>query len=109
MSSKKRVVVCVHCVVQDWRIDVITPTGARIVVEPEDSEEVSPGGIVMPDVAREKPTKGLVLMVGPEATDDSGNPRMGATVLFRRYSGFEVEYDGKTLLILNKEDILGVM
>jgi chaperonin GroES len=92
----------------------LKPLGNRVVVEPMESEEVTPGGIVLPETAKEKPQKGVVLSVGPGDRDDQGrripmDVSVGDTVLFAKYSGTEVKVDGKKLLILRENDILAIL
>ena len=89
----------------------IKPLGNRIVVEPIEEEEITAGGIVLPETAKEKPQKGKVLAVGPGERNDKGEymsleVEEGDTVLFAKYSGTEVKYDGKKLLIMRENDIL---
>lgn len=89
----------------------IKPLGNRLVVEPLEQEEITAGGIVLPETAKEKPQKGTVLAVGPGERNDDGEympleVKEGDTVLFAKYSGTEVKYDGKKLLIMRESDIL---
>jgi len=89
----------------------IKPLGNRIVVEPIEEEEITAGGIVLPETAKEKPQKGKVLAVGPGERTDEGEympleVKDGDTVLFAKYSGTEIKYDGKQLLIMRETDIL---
>ncbi len=89
----------------------IKPLGNRLVVEPIEQEEVTAGGIMLPETAKEKPQKGKVLAAGPGERNDSGEHmplevEEGDVVLFAKYSGTEVKYDGKKLLILRESDIL---
>ncbi len=89
----------------------INPLGNRLVVEPIEEEEITAGGIVLPETAKEKPQKGTVLAVGPGERNDKGEHMAlevaaGDTVLFAKYSGTEVKYDGKKLLIMRESDIL---
>lgn len=89
----------------------LKPLGNRVVVEPIEQEEVTAGGIVLPETAKEKPQKGNVLSVGPGERDDQGKyiPMdivVGDVVLFAKYSGTEIKVDGKKLLILRDADIL---
>ena len=89
----------------------IKPLGNRIVVEPIEEEEITAGGIVLPETAKEKPQKGKVLAVGPGERNDEGEympleVKEGDTVLFAKYSGTEIKYDGKKLLIMRENDIL---
>jgi len=89
----------------------IKPLGNRLVVEPIEQEEITSGGIVLPETAKEKPQKGTVLAVGPGERNDEGEympleVAEGDTVLFAKYSGTEIKYDGKKLLIMRESDIL---
>jgi len=89
----------------------IKPLGNRLVVEPIEEEEITAGGIVLPETAKEKPQKGVVLAVGPGERNDEGEyipleVKEGDHVLFAKYSGTEVKYDGKKLLIMRESDIL---
>ncbi|MFW5714109.1 MAG: co-chaperone GroES [Brevefilum sp.] len=89
----------------------IKPLGNRIVVEPIEEEEITAGGIVLPETAKEKPQKGKVLAVGPGERTDKGEympleVEEGDKVLFAKYSGTEIKYDGKKLLIMRENDIL---
>jgi chaperonin GroES len=86
----------------------------RIVVEPCGAEEVSPGGILLPEVAQEKPQRGLIVAVGPGkllADGSRATPEVspGNTVIFTKYGGTEIEIHGIKLLILRESDILGVI
>lgn len=90
------------------------PLGNRVVVEPIEEEEMTAGGIVLPETAKEKPQKGAILAVGPGDRDDSGkriemDVKKGNTVLFAKYSGTEIKVDGKKLLIMRESDILAIV
>jgi chaperonin GroES len=90
------------------------PLHDRVVVERVDSEEKTAGGIIIPDTAKEKPSEGLVVSVGPGARDEDGDLRpldvkAGDRVLFGKWSGTEVKVDGKDLLIMKESDIMGVI
>ncbi len=92
----------------------LRPLGDRVVVKPLEREEVTKSGIVLPDTAKEKPTRGKVVSVGPGKLDDKGKPmelgvRAGDTVYYGKYSGTDVEVDGEKLVILRESDILGVL
>ncbi len=92
----------------------LKPLGSRVVVEPIEEEEVTAGGIVLPETAKEKPQKGKVLSVGPGDRDESGkriplDVSVGDTVLFAKYAGTEVKVEGKKLLILRESDILAII
>ncbi len=89
----------------------IRPLDDRIVVEPLEAEEKTEGGIVLPDTAKEKPTKGKVISVGEGKLLDSGNrPKLlvkkGDQVLYGKYAGTEITVSGKEYLILREGDIL---
>jgi chaperonin GroES len=92
----------------------LKPLGNRVVVEPLEQEEMTAGGIVLPETAKEKPQKGMVLAVGPGERNDEGerqplDVREGDTVLFAKYSGTEIKMDGKKLLILRESDLLAIV
>jgi chaperonin GroES len=91
------------------------PLGGRVLVEPVEQEEVTAGGIVLPETAKEKPQQGKVLATGPGDRNEKTGERIamdvkvGDTVLFAKYSGTEVKMDGKKLLILRESDLLGIV
>src|SRR5437763_15507245 len=90
------------------------PLHDRIVVQRVDAEERSAGGIIIPDTAKEKPSQGEVLAVGPGGRDESGklipiDVKVGDRVLFGKWSGTEVKIDGEELLIMKESDIMGVI
>ena len=90
------------------------PLGSRLVIEPIEQEEVTAGGIVLPETAKEKPQKGTVLATGPGDRDDEGkriplDVQVGDTVLFAKYSGTEIKYNGKKLFIMRESDILAIL
>lgn len=92
----------------------IEPLGEKIVVKREDAEEMTAGGIVLPDSAREKPQQGRVLSVGAGRMLDDGSRgelqvAEGDRVLFSSYAGTELEIDGETLLIMNESDVLAII
>jgi chaperonin GroES len=92
----------------------LKPLGNRVVVEPVEEEEITAGGIVLPETAKEKPQKGKVLSIGPGDRDDEGkripmDVKAGDTVLFAKYSGTEIKVDGKKLLILRESDLLAIV
>ena len=89
----------------------IRPLDDRIVVEPMEAEEVTAGGIVLPDAAQEKPQRGTVVAVGPGKLLDSGergelSVTVGDEVIFGKYGGTEMEIDGVDVKILRESDIL---
>ena len=93
----------------------LRPLADRVIVEPSDKEEVTPGGILLPETAKEKPQEGRVVAVGPGRWDEDGKKRvemevaMDDTVIFAKYSGTEIKLDDKKYLILGEKDILAVM
>jgi len=92
----------------------IKPLGERVLVEPVKEEEVSKGGIIIPDSAREKPQEGKVIAVGTGKIDDKGekvpfNVKPGDIVLMPKYGGTEVKLDGKEYQIMREDDILAVI
>ena len=89
----------------------LRPLDDRVVVQPLDAEEVTAGGIVLPDAAQEKPQRGKVVAVGAGKLLDSGNRgelsiSVGDEVIFGKYGGSDVEVDGEELKILRESDIL---
>mgnify|MGYP000902522240 CR=1 FL=1 len=92
----------------------LKPLGGRVVVEPIEQEDITAGGIVLPDTAKEKPQRGKVLSVGPGDRNDKGDyvpmdVKTGDTVLFAKYAGTEIKVDGKKLLILRESDLLAIV
>lgn len=92
----------------------LKPLGSRVVVEPIEQEEVTAGGIVLPDTAKEKPQQGVILAVGPGDRDEDGkyipmDVKVGDKVLFAKYAGTEMKIDGKKLLILRESDLLAII
>jgi chaperonin GroES len=89
----------------------LRPLDDRIVVEPMEAEETTPGGIVLPDTAKEKPQRGKVLAIGPGRLMDNGkrtemSVAVGDEVIFGKYSGTDIELEGKELKILRESDVL---
>ena len=92
----------------------IRPLHDRVVVKRMEEERTSPGGIVIPDTAKEKPSQGEVVAVGPGARDEAGNlvaldVKVGDTVLFGKYAGTEVKVEGEELLVMKEDDIMAVI
>lgn len=89
----------------------LVPMADRVVVERVQGEETTPGDIVLPDNAREKPNEGIVIAVGPGRVLYNGNIasmplRVGDRVLFSRYGGAEVEREGRKLTVLRLDDVM---
>ncbi|HEY8129251.1 MAG TPA: co-chaperone GroES [Hyphomicrobium sp.] len=90
------------------------PLHDRVVVRRIDEDEKTPGGIIIPDTAKEKPQQGEIVAVGPGALNEKGevqalDVKPGDRVLFGKWSGTEVKIDGQELLIMKESDILGVL
>jgi len=89
----------------------LKPLDDRVVVEPVEAEEMTAGGIVLPDTAKEKPQRGTVLAIGPGKLLDSGqrgtlSVAVGDEVIYGKYAGSDIELDGREVKILRENDIL---
>ncbi len=92
----------------------LRPLQDRVIVKQSEAEEKTKSGIVLPDAAKEKPTKGKVIAVGPGKLDDDGKPmeiglRVGDMIYYGKYSGTDVEVNSEKLVILREQDVLGVL
>jgi chaperonin GroES len=92
----------------------LKPLADRVIVRQSEAETKTASGIVLPDSATEKPTRGKVIAVGPGKLSDKGKPmelgvRVNDTVYYGKYSGTEVEVDGQKFVILRESDILGIV
>jgi chaperonin GroES len=92
----------------------LRPLQDRVIVKQTEAEEKTKSGIYLPDAAKEKPTRGKVVSVGPGRLDDKGKAmeipvRVGDTVYYGKYSGTEIEVDGQKFVILRESDLLGVL
>ena len=92
----------------------IKPLEDRVLVQPLEAETTTASGLVIPDTAKEKPQEGKVLAIGPGRIDDNGNRvpldvAEGDVVIFSKYGGTEVKYNGEEYLLLNARDILAVV
>ena len=92
----------------------IKPLEDRIVIRQVEAEQTTASGLVIPDTAKEKPQEGEVVAVGPGRVDDNGNRvpvdvKVGDTVIYSRYGGTEVKYDGQEFQILSSRDVRGVV
>jgi chaperonin GroES len=90
------------------------PLHDRILVRRIEAEEKAAGGIIIPDTAKEKPSEGEVIAVGPGARDDAGkiielDVKVGDRILFGKWSGTEIRLDGEDLLIMKESDVMGVI
>jgi len=89
----------------------LQPLGDRVVVKPLPKEDVTKGGIVLPDTAKEKPQEGKVLAIGPGKLTDDGkriamDVKVGDVVIYAKYGGTEIKENGDELIILRESDIL---
>jgi chaperonin GroES len=89
----------------------LQPLGDRVVVQPSQEEEVTKGGIILPDTAKEKPQRGMIIAVGPGRLDEEGKRipmevKKGDKVIYSKYAGSEIKQDDKEVLILRESDIL---
>ncbi len=93
----------------------LKPLGDRVIISPSDADEAtSPGGIIIPDTAKEKPQQGAVVAVGPGRTTDDGNVvemgvNVGDVVIYSKYAGTEYSQGGDEYLIVRESDILAIV
>ena len=92
----------------------IKPLADRVVVKPQEAEETTASGIILPDTAKEKPQAGKIVAIGPGKVSDVGNAiamtvKVGDNVLYGKYSGTEITVDGDEVLIMRESDILAVL
>jgi chaperonin GroES len=93
----------------------IRPLADRVIVKPNDAaESKTAGGIIIPDTAKEKPQQGEIVAVGPGRADENGaiikmNVKVGDKVLYSKYGGSELKFEGAEYLIMSEQDILAIM
>lgn len=87
----------------------IKPLHDRVIVQPAAAEEKTAGGIIIPDTAKEKPQRGVVLAAGPGKKDEPVTVKAGDTVLYGKYAGTEITVEGKDYLIMRESDILAIV
>jgi len=87
----------------------IKPLADRVLVEPMAAEEKTASGIYIPDTAKEKPQRGKVVAVGPGTKDENMTVSIGDTVLYGKYSGTELKFDGTDYLMMRESDILAII
>jgi len=92
----------------------LKPLADRVVVEAAEADEISSGGIILPDTAQEKPQQGKVVAVGPGKTSDAGSliaptVKVGDKVLYGKYSGTDVTFEGTEYMIMRESDILAIL
>jgi chaperonin GroES len=87
----------------------VTPLHDRVIVKPAPAEEKTAGGIIIPDTAKEKPQRGVVIAAGPGKKDEPMSVKSGDTVLYGKYAGTEIQIEGDDLLIMRESDILAIV
>ncbi len=87
----------------------IKPLADRVLVEPAAAEQKTAGGIIIPDTAKEKPQRGIVVAVGNGKKDEPITVQVGDTVLYGKYSGTEINVEGSDYLIMRESDILAII
>jgi chaperonin GroES len=87
----------------------IRPLGTRVLVQPLEAEQRTVSGIIIPDSAKEKPQRGTVIAVGNGKEDEKMEVKVGDTVMYGKYAGTELQFDGKDYLIMNQSDILAII
>jgi chaperonin GroES len=83
-----------------------TPLHDRVIVKPAPADEKTAGGIIIPDTAKEKPQRGVVIAVGPGKKDEPVSIKKGDTVLYSKYAGTEIQLNGEEMLIMRESDIM---
>ena len=92
----------------------LKPLSDRVVVEPIEKDEITPGGIALPETAKEEPQQGTIVAIGPGLRDGNGqrikmDVAVGEKVLFARYGGSSLKHEGKEYLILREDEILAII
>jgi len=87
----------------------IKPLADRVLVEPQEAEQKTASGLYIPDTAKEKPQRGIVVAAGPGTKDDKMEVKSGDVVLYGKYAGTEISYNGKDYLIMRQSDILAII
>lgn len=92
----------------------VQPLADRVLIKPLEEDETSPGGIILPDTAKERPMRGKVMAVGAGKTDDDGKRvalelKADDVVLYGKYSGTEIKIDGDDFLIMRESDVLAIV
>jgi chaperonin GroES len=92
----------------------LKPLADRVIVKPKEADEVTKGGIILPDTAKEKPVEGTIVAAGPGKTTDDGKlvkmeVKVGDVVLYGKYSGSEISIEGEEYLIMRESDIFAIV
>lgn len=93
----------------DNQIMNIKPLADRVLIEPTAAEERTMAGIIIPDSAKEKPLKGTVIAVGCGTKDEEMQLKVGDTVLYGKYAGTEIEFEGEKYLMMRQNDVLAII
>ncbi|MCQ2136379.1 MAG: co-chaperone GroES [Bacteroidales bacterium] len=88
---------------------MIQPLADRVLVQAQEAQTMTAGGLYIPDTAKEKPQQGTVVAAGPGKKDEPMEVSVGDVVLYGKYSGTEVSYEGKKYLIMKQSDILAIV
>ena len=87
----------------------VTPLHDRVIVKADAAEEKTAGGIIIPDTAKEKPQRGVVVAVGTGKKDEPMTVKVGDNVLYGKYAGTEIQIEGQDLLIMRESDLLAIV
>ncbi|MBL7790157.1 MAG: co-chaperone GroES [Chitinophagales bacterium] len=87
----------------------VKPLADRVLVQPAEAEEKTASGIIIPDTAKEKPMRGTVVAAGPGKKDEPTTVKVGDTVLYGKYSGTEIQVEGKDYLMMRESDIFAIV
>jgi len=87
----------------------IRPLADRVLIEPAPAEETTASGIIIPDTAQEKPQRGVVVAVGPGKPDEPTTVKVGDAVLYGKYSGTDLQVEGRDFMIMRESDILAIV
>ena len=87
----------------------IKPLADRVLIEPAAAEQTTASGIIIPDSAKEKPQRGIVVAVGPGKPDEPTTVNVGDTVLYGKYSGTDLQFEGKDCMIMREADVLAII
>ena len=87
----------------------IQPLADRVLISPKAAEEKTAGGIIIPDTAKEKPLEGTVVAVGEGKSDEKMILKQGDKVLYGKYAGTELEYDGEKYLVMRQSDVVAIL
>ena len=91
------------------KLNIKRPLADRVIIEPAQAEEKTAGGIIIPDTAKEKPQKGIVLAIGEGKKDEPMTVKVGDTVLYGKYAGTEISVEGSDYLIMRESDIVAII